>query len=481
MPRDASSLGARVGGAVVLAYVGHAVAFASGILVARVLGPAGKGALSLFVEAVSALAVIAHLGIGTGQLYVVAKDPRQLAHFMPNARLLALPLGLAAALLFYGGTAIMGVAPAAGWDPVTLAAAVVLSPVMFLQLLQRQYLLATRRYAGAKVQFVGSMLLPFLGYATLALIHMAQWQSFVRAFATGQIAWVVAVEAAIARLDGFQTAPSLQLLRASFGFGVKQYGTGVVEYLTTRLDFFLVAGMLGSRALGVYSVAVALSEVVSRISREIGNTLLPEFASGRLGRGAGPRVVRKTFLVAALAGLTTAALSGPLVVGLFGRPFSGAVWPLRLLLIGTIVASTIEVTWPHTSARGKPAAGIWYFGAAAVLDVALNVALLPRWGILGASVAAVASHVLVAILFLREFVRAESCTLAAAVLPRVRDARQVWDAVLSVSSRFWKPLHRRPGRIGGDQPKMGEAGRDGARGRSRTAYGPGPPGTDPSA
>jgi O-antigen/teichoic acid export membrane protein len=433
LARDGSSLGARVGSAVVLAYSGHAFALASGILVARLLGPTGKGALSLFVEAVYGLAVVANLGIGAGQLYVVSKDQQQLVHFMPNARLLSAALGLVSGLIVYGGTRFLGVAPTAGWDPATLTSAVLLSPVMLLQIFQRQYLLATGRYSGAKVQFVGSMLAPFLAYAILGFLHLANWQLFVRAFAGAQITWVVAMECAIAQLDGLRTVPSLKLVQASLGFGLKQYGTGVVQYLTTRVDFFLVAGALGSRALGIYSVAVALSEIVSRLSREIGNTLLPEFASGRLAPGDGPRVVRKTLLVAGSAGLATAVLGGLVVVGLFGRAFSEATGPLRLLLFGTVVSSTIEVTWPHTSARGRPELGMLFFGAAAGLDVVLNIVLLPHWGILGAAIAAVASHMVVAGLFLRAFVAAEGCTLATAVLPTGRDVCEVWEAILSIS------------------------------------------------
>jgi Na+-driven multidrug efflux pump len=76
--------------------------------------------------------------------------------------------------------------------------------------------------------------------------------------------------------------------------------------------------------------------------------------------------------------------------------------------------------------------GILYFGAATALDVMLNIFLLPRWGILGASVASVASYSLAAGLFLRAFLAAEGCTLAEAILPTGRDAREVLRAVLSI-------------------------------------------------
>ncbi len=432
MATAGSPFGARVGRAVILSYAGHAIGLASGILVARLLGPSGKGALSLFVEAVYGLVMIAGLGVGDGQLYVVSRNRKQLVHFMPNARLLSAALGLVGGLLVYGGTSTLRLPPAAGWDRATLASAILVSPVMLLQVFQRQYLLATGRYAGAKAQSVVSMLLPLLAYGALGLLHLADWRFFVRAFTLVQALWVVAVEFVIARRDGPQAAPSLRFLQASWGFGVRQYGTGVVRYLTARIDFFLVASALGNQALGIYSVAVALSEIASRMTHEIGTILFPEFASGRLAPGHGARVFRKTLLVAGLAGLTTAVLGGFLVEGLFGREFSSATRVLRVLLLGTVAWSTIEVTQPHTSARGRPELGMLYYGLAAALDVMLNMVLLPRWGILGASVAAVASYLLAAGLFLHSFLAAERCTLAKAVLPTGRDVREVWRAVLSI-------------------------------------------------
>jgi O-antigen/teichoic acid export membrane protein len=304
--------------------------------------------------------------------------------------------------------------------------------VMLLQIFQRQYLLAMGRYAGAKAQFAVSMLLPFFAYGILGILNLADWRFFVRAFAVAQAVLAVAMECAIARLDGWQSAPSLQLLRPSLGFGGRQYGTDVLMFLTARIDFFLVANALGNRGLGIYSVAVALSEIVSRMTHEIGTILFPEFASGRLGHGDGARVLRKTLLVAGLAALTTAAIGGFLIEGLFGQEFSGASVALRVLLLGTVAWSTTWVTWRHMAARGRPETGMLYFGAATALDVMLNIVLLPRWGILGASVASVASYSLAAGLFLRAFLAAERCTLGEAIVPTGRDAREVLRAVLSI-------------------------------------------------
>ena len=108
----------------------------------------------------------------------------------------------------------------------------------------------------------------------------------------------------------------------------------------------------------------------------------------------------------------------------------------RWLLVGTMAWCTVCVTWNHASASGRPGIGVPIFGAAALVDMVLNVLLLSRLGVVGAGVAAVISYWLAAILFLRSFCRREHCTLREALVIQPSDVRYIVELLAEAGRRM---------------------------------------------
>jgi O-antigen/teichoic acid export membrane protein len=264
----------------------------------------------------------------------------------------------------------------------------------------------------------------------------------VSAFVASQLVCFAVFHVAARRLGPEQTGFSWELARHSLAFGFRQWASDMTVYLASRLDFFIVMLYLGGKGLGLYSVAVALAEIVTRLSNEVGTMLWPIFAGGVLKAGQPATALRMVTLVtvgtAAVLGLT----SDPLVRILFGQAFADAVPALRWLLLGTVAWSTTNVTSPYVSASGRPGLGVFVFGLSAAVDVLLNLALLPRWGVVGASIAATSSYILAALIFLHFFRRSEGCTLREALLPDPSDCRRLWNAVVRASG----------GRVSGPAP-----------------------------
>jgi len=125
---------------------------------------------------------------------------------------------------------------------------------------------------------------------------------------------------------------------------------------------------------------------------------------------------------------------------LFGSPFAEAVPALRWLVVGTIAWSTTHVTWTYISASGRPAIGIVVYSAASAVDVLLNVLLLPRLGVIGASISAAVSYIVAALLFLHFFRQTEACSLRQAFVVNASDLRLLWKAARAVAGRFGRLL-----------------------------------------
>ncbi len=399
-------------------------------MVSRLLGVEGKGIFSLFMVTVSGLWIVASLGMPQGQLYHASKNRLWLSHFMANAVVCStLTGGLVALTYFLGGRALGFKAVTALPWPVLLIG-IVAVPAGLLLIYQRQYFLVLDRFELAKASGATSLTLPVIGYLVLYGADHTGVTTFAGAYLASQLFCFGAFQVAARRVGVVPGRFSKELARRSLSFGSRQFASDLALYLTSRLDFFLVMLYLGGKGLGIYSVAVGLAEITIRLSNEIGTMLFPIFATGNLKTGQPTAALRLVTLLAVGVAAPLALTSGPLVRILFGQAFADAAPAFRWLLIGTVAWSTTNVTWTYISARGRPGLGVFVFGLAAGVDLLLNVLLLPYWGVIGASIAATASYVVAALLFLHFFRKSEACSLQEAFVPNRSDFRLLWRAFL---------------------------------------------------
>lgn len=411
--------------------MGFAASLFSNVIVARLLGVDGKGVFTLFIVTVYAVSAFSGLGLGQGQMYYSSKSPKKIKHFMPNAFVLAIILGAGLACVYFGLGRIwqLQLIDQLGSNMVSLA--VIVIPVLSLLVFQRQVLLATHSYSLSKVNFALSQIIPILFYAFIYLFLSLTAESLIIGFVASQILCLFLFQIIIFRRVP-PGRPSLDFAQESVAFGIKQYLSDVVIFLTNRLDFFLVALYLGKTGLGIYSVAVGLSEVASRLPSEFGTILFPAFAANKISNSGKVIILRRTLFLSIL-GAVILAVIGPWLIGfLFGRDFLVAGKTFYFLLPGIVAWSTIYVTWNSVSAAGRPGLGVPIFGAAALLDVILIVFLIPVWGIVGVGIASSAAYCFAAVVFLMQFCKDEEISVKEALHPRIEDLLVLRSSVKSL-------------------------------------------------
>ncbi len=430
------TLGTQLASAASISYVGFAVAFVSSVLVARVLGPEGKGAFSMFMATAAGLMNVAVLGIPHGQMYHVARRPQWSRHFMPNGYLFAVALGGTTALAFLGAGHALGFRAIADIRGALVAAMAVLVPVGISLTYQRQFFLLHNKYALSKFNFALTQALPFAGYLTLWALGMVDVVHFVAVYVGMNLLVLLAFRAAERRLEPVRGQPSWGLAHVAFTFGYRQFLSDLALYLTLRLDYFLVFHYLGQAGLGIYAVAMGLAEVITRFSNEIGVMLFPAFATGKMAAHRKQAILRLMVFLASCLALGLFVLATPIVTVLFGDAFVEAIPAFRWLLLGTVAWSTIHITWTYTAAEGFPQLGVPIFGGAAAIDLGLNVLLLPRLGITGAAVAATISYVVAATAFLTFFCLRERCGLRSALVMTEADFAEGRRVLIEFTARL---------------------------------------------
>ncbi len=359
------------------------------IATARLLGPAGKGKLTLLVMIPVLAVAFLHLGIGQATVFYAPRAAREPLVATSSAMiaaggLLAVAIALPLVLVLRGSL-FWGIP--AGW----LVFMCALIPVALFYdlgaaLFQALYRIPARNFLVLSCQALNLFLFLLLAGA---------WKMGVPG---GMIAWglayFLAVIIAAGRMASMVTPALLRidsgLGRALLGYGVRSCSGSLLNMLNTRFDFVLVAFFLTPAELGLFAVAVYAAELLWKLPESVAVVLQPRVAQlpEEEARRFTPRVLRLLLPPLALAALLAAFFSAPFLRLLFGSAFSGAGPALLILLPGFLANAVGKVLASDLLARGRPLAYSASSAIAFAAMVALDLWLIPRLGIRGAALAA---------------------------------------------------------------------------------------------
>lgn len=363
------------------------------LAVARELGRQGFGNLT-FALALGAI-LAAPAGFGTDPLVArdVARDAERVHQYLPNV--IAIKATTSAPLLLL----VVAVGALGGWSSERLLAVLVVGGGVAAENLARScyaVLQAFERLELVSLCVIAQRVLT----AAVAVAVLAAGGGVV------SVALVYALGAALAFLLGlwllgrhvvrvrWRVEPSRwrEIAVAGLPIGV---ATALFTVLLT-LDSVLLGLFRESGEVGVYGAAFRLVEATMFVSWVLNAAMLPWFArrsaadAERLARGyeLGQKALVGLLVPAAVA---LGLLARPLIELLYGDEYSGAVTPLRVLAALIVLYGISHFTGNFLLARDRPGSFVRAAGAALVVNLAANVALIPAYGATGAAAAAVGS------------------------------------------------------------------------------------------
>lgn len=375
---------------------------ATTVIVARSLGPVGRGSLASAFALMTLLIQLGTLGIVSANPYYAAREPHLLVRIAANSLWLASVLGL---LMAGAGAAVKLVVPGAladvSWPEILLVMLAV--PVALYSLFLRSLLLAEGRtvlYNGVEVG--ASALTVLLLLTVLPMGGGGVLLALSLLIAPQAVALVVNLSAM--RRHGRLLRPlDAALARRMIGYGARAYLITLAAYMLLNLDLLVVNGIQGARSAGQYSVAVALANALYLLPVSVSVNLF-----ARVARGAADRETSLTafhllavgyLIVCALA----AVLAEPAVGLLFGAAYRPAVALFLWLLPGVYCLGLLNVIANHFAAHGMPwgLLLVWLPGLA--VNLTLDLTLLPDHGTYVASIASTAAYAIVLVLHMRLF------------------------------------------------------------------------------
>lgn len=371
----------------------YALGFIASTLIARGLGPEGRGLYALPVAYLGIVIVVSHLGLEHANVHLAGRK-EALGHLWWNSTVAAVLIGVlawslvVAAYLVTDGRAFGGV-PALWIAVVMFQVPFLLGSLFWAGLLQ----LAGHLRSAIRASLAGAFVQAALCAVLFATGSLTTFRALLLLWATNGVTWLLLLGLSHRRgltRGSFDGAT----LRRAIAFGIRAYVALVLVFLLFRIDQVIVQRLLGFRALGLYSLAVVLAELVWLLTDPFAATLLPHQvrAGGGDERRLGYAAARLNLSIAIVAGVV-AWLVAPYAIPLvFGHEYAGAVWPFRLLLPGAVAFSVQRPLAQVLLKEGRLAFVTVFNALALVFNVAANLVLLPAMGVAGAGIASTLTY-----------------------------------------------------------------------------------------
>jgi O-antigen/teichoic acid export membrane protein len=378
---------------------GNAGFFVAVLILARALGPAGRGTIAFITVTVLVAAKLAGLGIGEATSVLVARRPDVRGALLSNAVVFMVGGAALAAAIACGALAAVGEARPAGIGTAELAVIAVATLISALGDAGYVVLLGSDRLrAIAAVTATASWLYPLfliVVWSTAGLTVLRAALAWTAAESVRALAFLTQAKRGVSLSvpHGRLLAEPLLSGEANVVFGTRAWAGSLARFLNFRTDQLLMGFLASEAALGVYAVAVNASEVLLYLPAAMATALLPAAArsEGALRTEQALRAFRSAAIVTVVAALAGAALGPPLLPLVFGDAFDDSVTPFLWLLPGAIGFAATAVFSYALVAASSPGSSSVGPVVSLVVGVTLDLVLIPRYGAAGAAAAASAA------------------------------------------------------------------------------------------
>jgi O-antigen/teichoic acid export membrane protein len=375
------------------------IATAQAAYVSRTLGPAGKGVVTLGVLIPTILGLLLSGGLPTSNVYFASGGRSSVESLVGHSVVIAIAAGCFGGVVA-GGLLAAGVPEAiqTGVPTSVIVAGLVLLPASVLSACLTSILQGLRRIVAANALQAAQFAVTLVLSVVMIGVFDGGPTAVVISYAVGAVV-ASAIAICLLPLDGGMPRPRWEQpeSRELLAYGMKGQVGNVLQFFNYRLDSLLVNGYLGANSVGVYSVAVALAEMLWNLPNAVGYVIFPKSASTSaedMDRFT-PRIFALTAAVS-VAGAGVLVLGGRFVIELlFSATFSGAYRPMVVLLPGVVLLGAAKVLTNDLAGRGYPHYNSINAAAALVITIALDVALIPHHGLAGAAVASSIAYTVV--------------------------------------------------------------------------------------
>jgi len=372
-----------------------------GVWVARYLGPEQFGAFNFAIAFVALFGAFASLGLDGIVVRDIVREPEKRYEILSSAFILKLCGGCIA--FFISLVAIIIMRPAESqthWLVGIIAAGMVFQSfdaidLWFQSQVKSKYTVIAKNFAFVVFALVRVVLIlnkaPLTTFAWAALAEVILGSAVLLMFYLRQKmvpVWCPGINAA------------RRLVNESWPLILS--GLAIMIYM--RIDQIMLGQMMGNKEVGLYSAALRFSEIWYFIPMAIVSSVMPSLTQARLESKEKyylllQQVFNNLVRIAYVIAMPMTFISSSLVTSLYGSEYSRAglilaihIWSAVFVFIGVGMS-------PWTINEGMMKYSLIQTIGGAIVNICLNIVLIPRYGAAGAAISTLISQMMASFLF----------------------------------------------------------------------------------
>ena len=418
----------------------------SAFMLARLLGPAEKGEFTVGQILPSTIFVLGQLGLTSALSFYSGRG--RTTGLTRRAIIIAAGLsaiGIAVTLLllpFIEEHIFKNI------DPVVLLGSLAVVPSLFAFAFMNSILTGRQQIVAYGLLAIGQVIAALVLYIVFIGVMGLGAQGAVLAYFLFSSGTALAAIWAASRATRHHTDEPPAHVRELFHYSLRVYPASLSGFFSYRADVIIMAALLASpSAIGLYSFAVGLAELVFFLPDSVVLVFFPHVAGGSREEAdhAAPMVSRVTVTMTGLAAL--ALVPAALVAVYVILPAFVESLPALFVLLPAVVALSIsKILSAYLNGLARTSFVSFMATSALILNIVMNFILIPVWGIVGAAAASLISYTFGAVLAIAFSSRLSGAPPLSFVIPTRQDFANVVSMTTTILGQVRSRL--RPAKAG---------------------------------
>ena len=390
--------------------------FLARVLVARLLGKVDYGAVALGYTLLTFASIVVVLGTDTGVGRYLPRfdDVEHRRGALVSAYQIVLPIGVLLAVV--GAVLANPIATLVfdkpGIAPVIRVFALTIPLAAFVRL-------TIGGVRGMKESlprvYIQNVALPLARFALVAIALLVGFRAVGIAWAYAGaygVATALSVVYLVRRTPMFAGATPVPMRGKLLAFSIPLMLTATMDNLFHNADTFLLGALVSTGEVGVYDAVYRIGQLLTVVLTSFGFLFMPTISEVHSNGTHDEmrrlyQLVSKWIVFVTLPIFLVIAFFPEVVIEItFGPEYRSGALTLSVLAVGFFITAGAGPNGNALTAIGKPRTIMYDNVAVVVINVALNLLLIPHYSILGAAIATTIGYVLMDGLYLTQFYRA---------------------------------------------------------------------------
>jgi stage V sporulation protein B len=184
------------------------------------------------------------------------------------------------------------------------------------------------------------------------------------------------------------------IMKDQIRFGLKSFLGVMFTNISRRMDAIFINFFIGTYGLGIYAIAVGLTEFLLNIPNVFCRIA---FSSAVISKdnnnlSISTKSIRQSIFLLVISAIPLGLFLKHIINVLYTNKFAGALVPGLIILPGIVAFGLSMIIGYNLTGYGKPEEATKAMGISCILTIILDFLLIPRFGIAGASMASTLSY-----------------------------------------------------------------------------------------